>query len=64
MLTVFNVLSYLTSILLAVCEGATVPVHNLKMYIEWGYIPLVLLLLLDRCWFSVSSPCRFISDAR
>lgn len=41
MLTVFNVLPYLTFILLAVCGSAAVPVHNLKMYIEWVCILLV-----------------------
>jgi len=57
------VLPYLTSILLAACEGVAV------LYTTWsctqcGVIYLSsFLLLLDRCWFSVSSPGRFISDA-
>jgi len=38
------VLQYLTSLLLAACEGKTVTAHNLKMYTECGYIPLIIFL--------------------
>jgi hypothetical protein len=34
------------------------PVHNLKMYTEWGYIPLVVFIA-ARSLFSVLSPDRF-----
>ena len=43
-LTVFNILPYLTFLLLATCEDKTVNVHNLKMYTDGGYIPLVIFL--------------------
>jgi len=35
------------------------PVHNLVTYRGWCYN--VFLLVLDRCWFSVSNFGRFIS---
>ena len=33
------------------------------MYTEWGYITLVLFLVLGRCWFLVLSPGCFIPDS-
>ena len=42
-LTIFNVLPYLTSLLLRACEGAALSVHYMKIYTEWDYMPLVLL---------------------
>jgi hypothetical protein len=42
LLTIFNILPYLTSLLLAACEGTTVSVHCVKTYREWCYIPLYL----------------------
>jgi hypothetical protein len=52
-LTIFNVLHYLTSLLLAACECATVNVHMLNMYTESGYMPPVHFLC--NTWLFVSS---------
>jgi hypothetical protein len=41
LLTIFNVLPHLISLLLAACEGATVTVHILNIYTEPDFIPLV-----------------------
>jgi hypothetical protein len=37
------------------------PVHNLKTQSGWRYITVCFVLVLDRCWFSVSHFGRFIS---
>jgi hypothetical protein len=39
------------------------PVHNLKTHSVWCYIMLCFLLLIERCWFSVSKFVRFISGS-
>ena len=61
LLTTFNVLPHLISLVLAICEGTTVRYTTLKHKKRWCYIKISFLLVLDRCWFWVSHFCRFIS---
>jgi len=43
-LSTFNVLQYLTSLLLTACESAALSVNCLKIYTEWTYMQLVIFL--------------------
>ena len=53
MLTVFSI-TISDLYLFTAYEGTTVPVRNLKMYIEWGYIPLVRFIATTWLWGSVA----------
>ena len=60
---VFNVSPYLTSLLLAACESATVRYTTWRCTRSEVISRSSFLLLLGRCWFSVVSPGRFIPDS-